>query len=504
MNRSLRGGLVGTLLVTSAVLLTGCTDKFVSAPQRFNGSVELRNWADTMVMGDRRMVAARVLDEQNREVLDRTLDWSVVNPSLLSLSVSTTGDGDSVRLTALLPGATTVGVHFLDAMFEEENQSQAINVVVAGVQVTSADTVTLTAVGDTAFFTATALAHDSAGANVAVGLGLNWYHQGSAISIGGTIDTLQVIALQDGVDSIVVTHSACLAGAQCADTVVVTVAIPVVLPPDSTAGPTPGADLVVFNDINIWDTYGGVEPENQLFFENLMSFTGGLRGSGHTVMFYNGAGSVCAMYGNYCSTTGEMSPVINKFTELGYSTVDETGSLASIPADVKLIFIWTPGEQLPIADVNGLKQFAGQGGRVVVVGENEGMMGPEGLAAENQLLQDLGAQLTNQGGCLVNGAEYGQSEGTHQLVAGISQIKMGCVSAMTPGPDDFVLFRAPGGEVVGAVAKIDLTPLPTCPVVRGLPALLRTGCSRAGPAVRRYGGTAVKPPLAAKGRLGLR
>ncbi|MEA2713691.1 MAG: hypothetical protein QOK27_1652, partial [Gemmatimonadales bacterium] len=129
MSRSLRVCLALALLAPLAMLLAGCTDEFVSGPQKFNGSVQLRNWADTLVMGDRRMVAARVLDEQSREVLDRTLDWTVVNPSLLNLSVSTTADGDSVRLTALLPGTTTVGVHFLDAVFEEENQSQAVSVV---------------------------------------------------------------------------------------------------------------------------------------------------------------------------------------------------------------------------------------------------------------------------------------------------------------------------------------------------------------------------------------
>jgi hypothetical protein len=121
---------------------------------------------------------------------------------------------------------------------------------------------------------------------------------------------------------------------------------------------------------------------------------------------------------------------------------------------------WIAGGRVPVDDVNGLKQFAGQGGRVVVVGENEWVMGAEGLAAENQLLQDLGAQLTNQGGCLVNGDERALAEGTHQMVTGITQIVMACVSPMIPGPDDFVLFRAPGGEVVGAVAKIDLSLLP--------------------------------------------
>jgi hypothetical protein len=458
VNRSLRAGLVGSLLATSAVLLTGCTDDFVSGPQKFNGSVQLRNWADTLVMGDRRMVAARVLDEQSREVLDRTLDWTVVNPSLLNLSVSTTGDGDSVRLTALLPGTTTVGVHFLDALFEEENQSQAVSVVLAGVQVTTTATVTLTAAGDTAVIAATALAHDSAGQNMPVaGRGIIWTHQGLAVSVVGQGDTIRVVAQQDGIDTLLVTHAVCLGGAACADTVVVTVALPVDPPVDPGTPPTPGADLVVFNDINMWmNGTGGEKPENQVFFENLMSFTGGPRALGHTVMFYNGVDTPCY---TSCTTTGELTALTGKLTSLGYSLVDESGSLASIPADVKVIFIWLPGVQVSISDVNGLKQFAGEGGRVVLVGENEGMMGVQGLAAENQLLQDLGAQLTNQGGCLMNN-QYAPAEGTHQLVTGVSQISMWCVSPMIPGPDDFVLFRAPTGEVVGAVAKIDLTPLP--------------------------------------------
>ncbi|HMH55110.1 MAG TPA: hypothetical protein VK535_02530 [Gemmatimonadales bacterium] len=456
MNRSLRAGLVGSLLATSAVLLAGCTDDFVSGPQKFNGSVQLRNWADTLVMGDRRMVAARVLDEQSREVLDRTLDWTVVDPSLLSLSVSTTGDGDSVRLTALLPGTTTVGVHFLDAVFEEESQSQAVSVVLAGVQLTGA-AVTLTAAGDSAAISATALAHDSVGVNVAVaGQGLTWTHHGSAVSLTGGGDLIWIAALQDGVDTLVVTHPVCLAGGACADTVVVTVAIPV----DPIAGPTPGADVLVFNDVDMWSSSFGSGPENLTLFGNIVGFAGGgSRVSGHTVMFYTGAESWC---GEECSTaTSPFTDALGgRLVELGYAIVNETGSLATIPADVKVIFILLPMATVPVEDVNGLKQFAGQGGRVVVVGENQWVMGTTGLAAENQLLQDLGAQLTNQGGCLVNSGEYAQAEGTHQMVTGLTQILMACASPMIPGPDDFVLFRAPTGEVVGAVAKIDLTPLP--------------------------------------------
>jgi hypothetical protein len=465
MNRSLRVGLALAMLAPLTLLLAGCDGDPASPrpvdPQQL--SLEIGNWADTLVMGDRRMVTGQVLDDQGREVSDRTLDWTVVDSSRLRLSDSTTSYGETLRLTALLPGTTAIGVHFLDAHSEEGNQSRPVTVVLAGVEVTSPG-VTLTVVGDSAVITATALAHDSAGVNVAVaGQGLTWAHHGSAASLSGEGDLIRVHAVQDGLDTLVVSHPVCRAGAACADTVLVTVAIPA----DPEAGPTPGADLIVFNDINIWDEYGGEAPENHLFYENVMSFTGGVRASGHTVMFYNAADSRCAAY---CSTTGGMTALTAKLTQLGYTLTDESGSLASIPADVKVIFVWTPGGQVPISDVNGLKQFAGQGGRIVLVGEHEAFMGPEGIAAENQLIHDLGGQLTNEGGCLVNGDERAHAEGTHQLVTGVAQIRMGCVSPMTPGPDDFVLFRAPTEEVVGAVVKIDLTPIPT-----GCSAVARAG-----------------------------
>jgi hypothetical protein len=456
VNRSLRycGWLAGLAVLATTL---GCQDDFASGPTHFTGALELRNWADTLVIGDRHSMTARLLDEQGREVLDRTFDWTVTDPSVLTLSASSTGDGDSVRVTTVRPGATQVAVvHLVDPQFEAGTASKLVSVVVAGVAVTTPDT-TLAAVGDTAIVLGSALGHDSLGATVPLaGLGITWTKSGTATALTGAGDTVRVVAEQDGVDTLVATHQHCLAGASCRDTVVVTVAVPT----DPEAGPTPGADVVVFNDINMWqNTLGGDKPENLVFFQNLVSFTGtGPRATGQSVLFYTGSASRC---GANCSTTGSVPDgLITKLTSLGYTLINETGSLTSIPADVKLVFIWTPTATVGVDDVNALKQFAGQGGRVVVVGENAGYMGVAGIAAENQLLVDLGAQLTNQGGCLVQG-EYAPAEGTHQLVAGVSQIFMACVSSMTPGPDDFVLFRAsPGGEVVGAVAKIDLTLLP--------------------------------------------
>jgi hypothetical protein len=141
---------------------------------------------------------------------------------------------------------------------------------------------------------------------------------------------------------------------------------------------------------------------------------------------------------------------------LGYTLIDESSTLTNVPADVKVIFIWLPMATIGAAEVNALKQFASEGGRLVVVGEN-GFWYGSGIPVENQLLADLGSRLVNEPGCVWGS---GVAESDHQLVAGVGEISIACGSGMTPGPNDFVLAREPGtGIVVVAVSRIDLTPL---------------------------------------------
>jgi hypothetical protein len=220
--------------------------------------------------------------------------------------------------------------------------------------------------------------------------------------------------------------------------------------------PSAGADVIVVNDVNMWEEAYGGNAENQRFFANIVNYEAtGPRADGKTVMYYTGASSGCA---EICSTTGyitgALSPVL---TDLGYTLMDETGSLASIPADVKVIFLWMPMTVIPTNEVNALKQFAAEGGRLVVVGENGGYYNV-GIETENKLLADLGSELENQGDCAWG---PGVLESDHQLVSGMTTITIACASTMTPGPNDYVVVRAPGsGAVIVAVTRIDLTPLP--------------------------------------------
>ena len=76
--------------------------------------------------------------------------------------------------------------------------------------------------------------------------------------------------------------------------------------------------------------------------------------------------------------------------------------------------------------------------------------------------------MTNEGGsfdCVTSGAypivPGSQIVTTHQVMTGLTQLTMNCASEIIPGPNDFILFRSiDGTHVLGAVAKIDVTPIP--------------------------------------------
>jgi hypothetical protein len=566
-------------LLAAAALLSACGEDFATGPDKFPGALDIANWADTLVAGERRAVTVRVLDAQGREVLDRTVQWTIGSPSVVGVAtaggtaVAAAGSegatvlsvpgGSSVEMRGLLPGISDASFEFSDALFHETTAERRVTVVAAGLVLASASDTTLTALGDTATMIASALGRSEEGEDVPLaGLGVQWARVGpGATELLGEGDTVRVVALQDGTDTLVAGHSVCRGGAQCVDTVlvhVVTEAAPPPPPPPPppapltispttaekavtqvqqfavtggpgpyvwsvdgvdggasatgtidpdgvyvapatvpaggsvevcvrsagvglqrgsmrrssatargmagncalvtiTAAPTAGADVVVVNDVDSWSLEYGSTPGNATFFGNLVDYTGsGSRTTGHTVMYYTGAGAGC---GAGCTTTGWYTGALGStLTGLGYTLLDESGSLLNIPSDVKVIFIWMPRNQIGTSEVNALKQFAAEGGRLVVVGENGGYYGAGGIAIENQLLADLGSQLVNQGDCSWG---PGVIESSHQVVEGVDELSLACVSTMIPGPNDWVVAREPEtNKVLVAVTRIDLTPLP--------------------------------------------
>lgn len=233
--------------------------------------------------------------------------------------------------------------------------------------------------------------------------------------------------------------------------------------------PSAGADVIVFNDINIWDNtaFTTIPPadsvNNDLLVRNLVGFTTtGPRNNGAVVVNHLGHGSQCD------STCGTQTNTIMTaiMQSAGMTVVDDyNASITTIAANVKVFILWTPLDTLVKAEVNLLKQFAAEGGRIVFVGEHDGYYST-GIPIENQFLIDMGAQMTNIGQQVDCGRvlEPANVLRQHQVTNGMTAVSMACASVLVPGPNDFALwYDLTNTQVLAAVAKVSTTPLPIPP-----------------------------------------
>lgn len=227
----------------------------------------------------------------------------------------------------------------------------------------------------------------------------------------------------------------------------------------------PGRDIVVLNDANIFDENSMQDPNNVQFVKNLVNFTTtGSRNDGRTFMFDQGKNSACPQ----CEGLwGTMRSVIQGegFTISDISSTN--GSLTSIPDDVKVIMLVMPNLHYTTEEINTLKEFAAEGGRIIFMGEHELYYGG-GIAIENQFLVNMGAILRNTGGyvdCLEFSGQPpivipSESIRSHPIMQGIDGLSIACASIIEPGEGDFALFYdTTNTHVLGGVAKIDTTPI---------------------------------------------
>lgn len=225
----------------------------------------------------------------------------------------------------------------------------------------------------------------------------------------------------------------------------------------------PGRDVVVFNDINIFDNNAMSDPDNVTLVENLVNYTtSGIRNSGDKVWIDRGRNSKCYLKAE-CdeSEWGTMQSVMTGEGFTVETLLSTAGSLTSIDADVKIIFLVNPLVQYTIAEINTLKEFAAEGGRIIFVGEYDTYYG-SGIALENQFLLNMGAVLTNTGGAL--DCSYTilpeSSNRDHPIMEGVGDLTIACASVIEPGEGDFALFYdTTNTSVLGGVAKIDTAPI---------------------------------------------
>lgn len=228
--------------------------------------------------------------------------------------------------------------------------------------------------------------------------------------------------------------------------------------------PPPGEDIVVFNDINPFDNTGMTNPNNVLMVTNLVDFvTSGPRGSATTVWFDRGRNSKCAGTGE-CSD-GSLSTMRSTITGAGFTIENissTSGSITSIPAEVKVIFLWNPLVPFTLQEVNAFKEFAKEGGRVVFIGEWDRYYG-SGIELENDFLLDMGAVMTNIGMAVDPGYTLlpETSLRPHQITQGLTNLTIAYASVIVPGPQDYPLFYDTTNTFcLAGVAQVDTTPIP--------------------------------------------
>ena len=224
--------------------------------------------------------------------------------------------------------------------------------------------------------------------------------------------------------------------------------------------PTPGEDVVVFNDLNVLDDSSMTDPNNMLMVHNLLTYsTGAVRGTGTTVLLDGGHGSVCGS--GFCGSS--FSLLAAQISSEGFTlTTDTSGDLSTIAPDVKVLVLWLPTVFYSTAEINAMKQFAAQGGRIVFIGEHSGYYG-SGFPAQNDFLSKMGAQMTNVGNFIDCGYNTlpATSLRAHQVTTGMTDVTMACSSEITLGANDFALYYdSSNTRVLSGVAKIDTVPLP--------------------------------------------
>jgi hypothetical protein len=229
--------------------------------------------------------------------------------------------------------------------------------------------------------------------------------------------------------------------------------------------PPPGRDIVVFNDVNVFDDQAMGDPNtnNVRLVQNLVNYSvDGPRNAGRTVQIDCGRQAAGQ---NFCSLT-TLNVMIRTIETAGFTVerISSTaGTLTSFHPGVKVLFLVLGCQAFTSSEVNAMKRFADEGGRVIFVGEFATSVWGPCIPVENQFLKDMGAVMTNVG----NEWECGHtilpatSLRAHQITTGVNQVTVACSSEITLGPNDFALYLDRlNAHVLAGVARIDVTPLP--------------------------------------------
>jgi len=235
---------------------------------------------------------------------------------------------------------------------------------------------------------------------------------------------------------------------------------------DDRRDPPAGAEVIVFNDINIFNSPVAAAREpvladsvnNRQLYRNIVNYTGvEARATAARVAMYFGHHTLQTSF--LCDAHFDL--LKSEFSQAGFTTDSLTADLTSpIDPAYKVIMLVLPTTAFSNLEINNLKQFASQGGRIVFIGEWVPLY--TGRDAENAFLASMGAQLTNKGGAFDGGGVKlpASSLRQHQLTTGLTGLWIANASEVTPGPNDYaIIYDSSNQHVLVAAAKVDVTPL---------------------------------------------
>jgi hypothetical protein len=229
--------------------------------------------------------------------------------------------------------------------------------------------------------------------------------------------------------------------------------------------------VIVLSDRNMLDNggfQGNDEFADQLFWKHeqpRFMFPPPLPRHRGQVMFDRGRNSPCWQDGS-CSDTAIAALRTMYSSGIGIPVSDifsTQGSLTSIPPEFGLLFLWLPREIYTVEEINTLKQYVAEGGRIVYIAEESGYYDAAGRATLDHFLADMGSAARTQVGAFDCGGyrdlpkmEYP----LHRLTEWPPTVRVRCTGALTTGFLDFNLFHDATNKVVtGASVAVDTLPI---------------------------------------------
>jgi hypothetical protein len=215
-----------------AFVAMSCAENLPNGPQTFLAQLKIVVPHDTLVVGDSSAAQAQALDASGNRIQSLAFSWASADSGIVGLATPASPDTSAGRIRRFVGqriGRSNVTLSLPDPRFVSTPTSRVQTVVVGGVRILTTHDSTLTAINDTAVAVAAGLVRVNGTLVARGGQGVKWVHLGFHTTVVTLGDTARYISKSNGPDTLIATSDFCLAGAKCADTVVVRVSQVLVL-----------------------------------------------------------------------------------------------------------------------------------------------------------------------------------------------------------------------------------------------------------------------------------